>query len=168
MSHFTRISRIAPFCSAVAVAACVSVPVAQTGACDGDASGACAVVGYATVPRHSLTSAVSSFIVNDQDRSGVSRLEDLIEGHFAGVTVDRLANGDYSLHIRGSIGGADGGEPLVVVDGLVPSPNVSARIVLASVAPGAVMRIDVLRDAGSASAYGSRGAHGVILITTRR
>jgi TonB-dependent SusC/RagA subfamily outer membrane receptor len=98
----------------------------------------------------------------------VGRFEQLLEGRMPGVTVERVANGDYSVHVRGGTSAANSGEPLIVIDGMVSPMGVSTRTVLSSIAPESVARIDVLKDGGSTAIYGSRGANGVILITTKR
>jgi TonB-dependent SusC/RagA subfamily outer membrane receptor len=58
-------------------------------------------------------------------------------------------------------------EPLLVIDD-IPVQRGSLSMALASIAPHDVARIDVLKDAGSAAVYGSRGANGVVIITTKR
>ena len=96
----------------------------------------------------------------------VNRIEDLFAGRVAGVVAVRLPNGRYSVRIRGNHTMIANDEPLYVVDGLPISGNVEA--VLSSIDPGDVARIDVLKDAGATALYGSRGASGVIVITTKR
>ena len=96
----------------------------------------------------------------------VNRIEDLFAGRVAGVVAIRLPNGRYSVRIRGNHTMIANDEPLYVVDGLPISGNVEA--VLSSIDPGDVARIEVLKDAGSTAMYGSRGASGVIVITTKR
>ena len=87
-----------------------------------------------------------------------------------GVEVTRLPDGNYRLRIRGqrSIrGNPTDDNPLVVIDG-ISIPNESMGSMLADLSPGDVARIEVLKDASAMSMYGSRGANGVIVITTRR
>jgi TonB-dependent starch-binding outer membrane protein SusC len=83
------------------------------------------------------------------------------------VSARRLPNGRLSVRIRGSHSMLANDEPLYVVDGLPISPQ-NIDVVLAGIDPRDVERIDVLKDAGSTAIYGSRGASGVILITTKR
>jgi TonB-dependent starch-binding outer membrane protein SusC len=97
----------------------------------------------------------------------VSRIEDLFAGRVAGVVARRLPNGHLSVRIRGSHSMIANDEPLYVVDGL-PINTAQVDAVLAGIDPGDVERIDILKDAGSTALYGSRGAAGVILITTKR
>ena len=123
-------------------------------------------VGYGTQPRREVTGAVSSVTAEDMRGMHYTRVEEMIAARFAGVDVVRLVNGDYSIRIRGTRSENAEDEPLVVVDG-VPTSQMGPSV-LASLNPSDVERIDVLRDAGSTAIYGSRGANGVILITTKR
>lgn len=122
-------------------------------------------VGYGTRDRDELTGAVSSIRAEDAGRE-VTSIIDLIEGRLPGVSVRRLGNGDVSIRVRGASSFMGGGEPLFVIDGrTIMAPAGSA---LMAISPRDIVRIDVLKDAGATAIYGSRGANGVILITTRR
>ncbi|HLB82603.1 MAG TPA: TonB-dependent receptor plug domain-containing protein [Gemmatimonadales bacterium] len=126
-------------------------------------------VGYQTQSRHNTTAAVTSVSPTDAD-ARVTRLEDLLQARVPGLEVLPLSNGTYTLRIRGRHslrGGAADDEPLLVIDD-VPVPAGALGSALASMAPRDVRRIDVLKDAAAASIYGSRGANGVIIITTKR
>ncbi len=97
-------------------------------------------------------------------------MEDLLRARVPGLEVLPLANGAYTLRIRGRhtlSGGATDDEPLLVVDD-VPLAAGSVSSVLSGIAPRDVGRIDVLKDAAATSIYGSRGGNGVIIITTKR
>jgi TonB-dependent SusC/RagA subfamily outer membrane receptor len=122
-------------------------------------------VGYDRVAAEDVTGSVTSLSGEDFDVR-VSRIEELIRDRVAGVQVRRLPNGDYSFRVRGTRSLIGNNEPLVVIDGMPIAQQVMGAA-LAGLAPGNVVRIDVLKDAGSTAAYGSRGANGVILITTR-
>ena len=121
-------------------------------------------VGYGTSSRRDLTSAVGSVTSCDVAGQRVTRLEDLLQGRVAGVVVSHNKNGSLSVRVRGaqSLYGDD--EPLFVVDGM---PLLSGGP-LSGIDPQDVDRIDVLKDAGATAIYGSRGANGVIVITTKR
>ncbi|MDE0474878.1 MAG: TonB-dependent receptor plug domain-containing protein [Gammaproteobacteria bacterium] len=122
-------------------------------------------VGYGTQDRDEVTGAVSSIRAEDAGRE-VTSIIDLIEGRLPGVSVRRLGNGDVSIRVRGAGSFMGGGEPLFVIDGrTIMAPAGSA---LMAISPRDVVRIDVLKDAGATAIYGSRGANGVIVITTRR
>ena len=85
-----------------------------------------------------------------------ARIEDLFSGRFPGLDVQRTANGDISMLLRGK-------QPLLVLDGLETDP-----VALVSVTPSEVERIEVLRNASETAIYGSRGVNGVVVVTTRR
>lgn len=120
-------------------------------------------IGYGTQKRASSTGAVSSVTSSETRGQHYSRIEDMIAARMPGVDVRRATDGSYTIRIRGTNSYNSGAEPLVVVDG-VPARSAD---VLASIHPNDVEQIDVLRDAASAAIYGSRGANGVILITTK-
>lgn len=121
-------------------------------------------VGYGTQRADRVSGAVAVLRREELDASGATRVEELMLGRIAGVEVTPRADGSYSIHVRGrqSLLGDD--EPLIVLDGMALAPGFDA---LRGVAPQDVARIEVLKDAAGAI-YGSRGANGVIIITTRR
>lgn len=126
-------------------------------------------VGYQTQNKRDATVAVTSVAPTEAD-ARVTRIEDLLRARVPGLEVLPLANGTFTLRIRGRrglTGGATDDEPLLVVDD-VPVPTGSLGSVLAGIAPRDVGRIDVLKDAAATSIYGSRGGNGVIIITTKR
>ena len=111
-----------------------------------------------------MTGAVATVRAEDVDRE-VTSIEDLLQG-LAGVTVRRLPDGGISLRIRGSSSLSGGGEPLYVING-VPIHAPPGQALMGVIARD-ITRIDVLKDAGATSIYGSRGANGVVLIFTSR
>jgi TonB-dependent SusC/RagA subfamily outer membrane receptor len=126
-------------------------------------------VGYQTQSKRDATVAITSISPTEAD-ARVTRLEDLLQARVPGLEVLPLADGTYTLRIRGrhSILGRSGDdEPLLVIDD-IPVPQGSLGSALAGMTPRDVGRIDVLKDAAAASIYGSRGANGVIIITTKR
>ena len=106
-------------------------------------------------------------VATEKDWSGqvASRPEELFEGRFPGVQVLRLPEG-ISVRIRGSSSVMGDQEPLYVVDGITIDPGPGGALV--GINPADIERIEVLKDIGSTSLYGVRGANGVILIKTRR
>lgn len=122
-------------------------------------------IGYGEVERRDLTGSVSSLDAEELEGVRVSRVEELIRDRVPGVQVLRTPSGDYSFRIRGARSLMGSNEPLLVIDGMPIHPR-AMTAALSNIAPANVMRIDVLKDAGSTAAYGSRGANGVILITT--
>lgn len=114
--------------------------------------------GYATEPSATATASVSSIRGRDVPRG--TSLADMLD-RVPGVDVTRLGGADFSVRIRGVRSLVNSNEPLFVVDG---SPRTAGA--LDALIPSSIVRIDVLKDAGSLAAYGARGANGVILITT--
>ena len=114
------------------------------------------------------TGAVSSLTLTEAD-ARVSRVEDLLR-RIPGIQVVQRSDGNYDLRIRGPhtiMGSASDAEPLLVIDDL-PIPQGSLGNALAGLAPRDIARIDVLKDAAATGPYGSRGANGVIIISTKR
>jgi TonB-dependent SusC/RagA subfamily outer membrane receptor len=119
--------------------------------------------------RSDVTGAVASLSEEELDGMRVTRVEELLMGRIPGVQVIRTGGGEFSVRVRGAKSFGFGGteEPLYVIDGM-PLVNSGLRAALMGIAPQDIARIDVLKDAGATAAYGSKGANGVILITTRR
>ena len=95
----------------------------------------------------------------------MSSMADFLEGRVPGLEVRRLSAGNVSVRIRGDRSLLRDGEPLYVVDGI---PMNGSTGLLPDLDPRDIRSVDVLKDAGSLAAYGSRGANGVILITMKR
>lgn len=111
-------------------------------------------LGYQKVDKRNSTSATGT--VKVQRGSGYTDIYEYLRGRVAGVEV----NGT-SIRIRGDRSILGSNEPLILVDGIATDD-------ISHISPDEVERIDVLKDASSTAIYGSRGANGVILITTRR
>ena len=120
------------------------------------------VVGYGTAKRKDLTGAVSVVKVGELTEQPNSNLSNQLQGRASGVTV--LTSGQPGqapqIRIRG-INSFGNNTPLFVVDG-VPTQDIN------SLNPNDVATMQVLKDAGSASIYGSRASNGVVIITTKR
>ena len=122
------------------------------------------VVGYGVQRKSDLTGAISSINAAETlKKMPAAQVADLLQGRIAGLSIvnsSGAAGAAPTLRVRGvnSIK-ADGG-PLVVIDGF-PGGNLSA------INPADIKSIEVLKDASSTAIYGSRGANGVILITTK-
>jgi len=123
------------------------------------------VVGYGTRQRKDLTGSIASVSAAQIEQRPVSSYEDALAGAVPGIDVaPRSAKpGNISeITIRG-IGTISGDrEPLFVIDGFPTDANNAAAI-----NPANIMSIDVLKDASSTAIYGSRGANGVVIITTK-
>jgi TonB-linked SusC/RagA family outer membrane protein len=148
-------------------------------------------VGYGTQKKKDVNSAISSIRSQDLKDTPQVTLDQMIQGRAAGVTVTNNSGqpgGDVSIKIRGttSIGGTN--EPLYIVDGIpisgdATNSSTSGRPLAAGytgsnaasvtvsplslINPNDIETMDILKDASATAIYGSRGANGVILITTK-
>lgn len=144
------------------------------------------VVGYGTAKRKDLTGSVGSVKAKDFNQGALASPDQLIQGKVAGVQITNNSGapgGEVTVRIRGNNSIRAGNQPLVVVDGipldgrtsrpglgglpggLADLPNSNP---LSFINPADIATMDILKDASSAAIYGSRGANGVILITTKR
>ena len=122
------------------------------------------VVAYGTQRKSHLTGSVASLKNDKLDEIPVSQLDQALQGKMAGVqimNVDPEAGESPVIRVRGMGSISANASPLIVIDGF-PTPDG-----LAGVSMGDVESIEVLKDAASASLYGSRAAGGVILVTTK-
>ncbi|WP_118195827.1 SusC/RagA family TonB-linked outer membrane protein [Albibacterium indicum] len=122
------------------------------------------VVGYGTMRKSSLTSAISKIENEKLDQMPAGRPEAALVGRLAGVSITNSRNTPGTaptIRIRGAGSISASNNPLVVIDGF---PGGS----LGNINMNDVESIEVLKDASSAAIYGSRGAGGVIMVTTKR
>ncbi|MDP5121912.1 MAG: SusC/RagA family TonB-linked outer membrane protein, partial [Spirosomaceae bacterium] len=122
------------------------------------------VVGYGTQKKGNVTGAIAKYKNDNMDEAPVSRVDQALQGKIAGVQIQNTssdAGADPRIRIRGLSSVNAGASPLVVVDGHPVADGLSF------VNPADVESVEVLKDAASAAIYGSRGASGVILITTK-
>jgi TonB-dependent SusC/RagA subfamily outer membrane receptor len=170
---YTRRSRV-PFarqgglCAAVALvlAGCHSSPSDTSRPKPSPTPSAGSVqVGYGSQDKRDVTAAVSSASGEKMRANSPRTVADMLIGRFPGVEVRQQANGTPSIRIRGSRSFRSSEEPLIVVDGI---PQVNGGQSLMDLSPRDVESIDVLKDAAATSVFGSRGANGVILISTRK
>jgi TonB-linked SusC/RagA family outer membrane protein len=124
------------------------------------------VVGYGTQKKRDLTGSVTSVSSKDLANQPVPDAGQAIEGKAAGVQVisSGAPGANSSIQIRG-LGSINDSSPLLVIDG-VPTP--SGINYLNTINPNDIATIDVLKDASAAAIYGSQGANGVILVTTKK
>lgn len=124
------------------------------------------VVGYGTQKKRDLTGAITSLNSKDIGNQPVPDAGQAIEGKAAGVQVitSGAPGANSSIQIRG-LGSINDSSPLLVIDG-VPTPG--GINYLNTINPNDIATIDVLKDASSAAIYGSQGANGVILVTTKK
>lgn len=120
------------------------------------------VIGYGTQRKGDVTSAISSVKADDFIVGRIKDAAELVKGKIAGLSVTQPSgdpNATSSIKLRGTTTLQGDVTPLVLVDGVEGS--------LTTVAPENIASIDVLKDASAAAIYGTRGANGVILITTK-
>jgi len=143
------------------------------------------VIGYGAIRRSDVSSAVSSVKAKDLKDLPVAGIDQAIQGKVAGVTVTNNSGqpgGGVSVKVRG-VTTINSNDPLIVVDnvpffnntrsttgyaGLGGSDGQTGNSVMASINPGDIESIDVLKDASAQAIYGSQAANGVILITTKK
>ncbi|MBD3631113.1 SusC/RagA family TonB-linked outer membrane protein [Cyclobacterium sp.] len=140
------------------------------------------VVGYGTQKKRDITGSVSSLNEEQFNPGVVTSVDQLIVGRAAGVQITQASaepGGGVSIRIRGANSINANNEPLYVIDGLpidngasTPSSGVvnnpTPRNPLNSLNPSDIQSIEILKDASATAIYGSRGANGVILITTKK
>lgn len=122
------------------------------------------VVGYGTQKKSDITGAVTSVKVSELQDVPIARADQVLQGRVAGVQItsnDASANGSISIRIRGISSINGGSDPLVIIDGV-------QGVTLGDVHPNDIKSMEVLKDASATAIYGSRGASGVILITTKK
>ncbi len=121
------------------------------------------VVGYGTMKKSDLTGAIGSLAAKDMENTPVANIGQAIQGKIAGLQViDAGKPGDnVSIKVRG-LGSINNCDPLVVIDGIPTDLGIN------SLNMADVERLDVLKDASATAIYGSRGANGVIMITTKK
>ena len=121
------------------------------------------VIGYGTAKKSDLTGAVSSLSKEAMTDKLVLSVEDALRGKLAGVTIrnaDGAPGSDMHIRIRGAGSINATNSPLYVVDGILMEST--------DVSPAEIESIEILKDASSTAIYGSRGANGVVVITTKR
>ncbi len=121
-------------------------------------------IGYGTMRKSDLTGAITSVNAKDLKKGVITSTEQLLQGKVAGLSVVQSSGAPEagaSLRLRGGTSLSASNGPLVVVDGI---PGVDFN----SVQPNEILSIDILKDASAAAIYGSRGANGVIIVTTNR
>lgn len=124
-------------------------------------------VGYGQQARKDVTGAVASIDAGSQRDNSALQLEQLIQGRVAGVEIIRVDAGRISLRIRGQNSITSSSEPLYVIDGMKVRAETFTDA-MAGINPGDVARIEILKDAGATAIYGTDGANGVVIVTTRR
>lgn len=121
------------------------------------------VIGYGTVEKRDVTGAIGSVNAKDFKEQPVLRVDQILQGRTAGVNVTNSSGapgGNVTIRIRGANSITGNNDPLYVIDGFVGGD-------FNDVNPSDIENIQVLKDASATAIYGSRGANGVVLITTK-
>ena len=143
------------------------------------------VIGYGTVRKSDLTGAVSSLKSDDLNPGANVSVDQMMLGRAAGVQITQSSSepgGGLSIRIRGASSINASNEPLYVIDGFPidnsanfgsggaasVATNLSPRNPLNSLNPNDIESIEILKDASATAIYGSRGANGVIMVTTKK
>ncbi|SEO13042.1 TonB-linked outer membrane protein, SusC/RagA family [Mucilaginibacter sp. OK283] len=122
------------------------------------------VVGYGTQRKSDVTGSLSSLSSKDFKDQPVTRIDQALQGRVAGVQVvnnSGAPGGDVKIRVRGSNSILGDNNPLYVIDGFIGGDFNNLN-------PDDIANIEVLKDASSTAIYGSRGANGVVLITTKK
>jgi len=124
-------------------------------------------IGYGSVRKKDLTTAVSTVSTEDMQLRPVTEASGFIQGKVAGVQVTQtsgLPGSGMTVRVRGASSIASSNDPLYVVDGV---PVGTGNYAIAYLSPNDIETMQILKDASSAAIYGSRAANGVVLITTK-
>lgn len=123
------------------------------------------VVGYGSVRKEDLTGSIATVNVDNQSKTPVVGTAQLLEGRASGVQViqnqSQPGGTVFSVRIRGTNSISSSSEPLYVVDGYAGAD-------ISTLDPNDIASMQILKDASAVAIYGSRGANGVIIITTKR
>ncbi|MBJ7880611.1 SusC/RagA family TonB-linked outer membrane protein [Gelidibacter salicanalis] len=123
------------------------------------------VVGYGTRKKSHLTGAIAKIGGDEVAAVQAARVDEALAGKLPGVNIQNQSGepgSDLKIQIRSGSSLSSNSDPLIVVDGFPISGN------LATVNPNDIESLEVLKDAASAAIYGSLGANGVILVTTKK
>lgn len=122
------------------------------------------VIGYGTMRKKDLTGAVAQVKPTNMMKEGISNVQDLLRTGVPGlnVGVSSSAKGGGSMQIRGQRSLTAGNDPLIVVDNVIFTGELS------EINPQDIAQIDVLKDASSAAVFGAQSANGVVIITTKK
>ncbi|WP_316799800.1 TonB-dependent receptor [Pedobacter frigidisoli] len=122
------------------------------------------VIGYGTKKKRDLTGTVATIDNAEIVKSRATNAQEALQGRMSGVDVRKTSGkpgADMSIEIRGANSITGNTQPLYVVDG-IPTGNIN------DINPADIERIDVLKDASSTAIFGSRGANGVVIVSTKR
>ncbi|MEG0948273.1 MAG: TonB-dependent receptor [Bacteroidales bacterium] len=146
------------------------------------------VVGYGAVRKSDLTGSVTSVKASDEEAARATSFDKMLQGKAAGVMISTGSSapgGSVSVRIRGTSSLRGNNSPLYVIDGNIISSlgetsnpmsqgtsggnsRIDEQNPLAAISPQDIESIEILKDASATAIYGSQGANGVILITTKQ
>lgn len=130
---------------------------------DSEALEATVVIGYGTAKKSDITGSIASVGGNDLREIPANDVSRALEGRVAGVQMTQTSSkpgSSMQIRIRGQRSLSASNDPLIVLDGI---PFMGS---LSDISPNDIKSMDILKDAASTAIYGSRGANGVIMITT--
>ncbi len=122
------------------------------------------VIGYGEVKKSDLTGSVSTVGARNFGDQPVKSVSDILQGRSSGVevtTVSGMPGASAKVRIRGTTSINKSSDPLYVIDGMISSSG------LDGLNPQDIQSMEILKDASSTAVYGSRGANGVVLVTTK-
>ncbi len=143
------------------------------------------VVGYGTVKKSDLTGSVASIKLNENNEQRVVSVPEALQGKIAGVQILNNTGepgAGMTFRVRGATSVMGSNRPLIVIDGqpiesdlnassagsgLPPATVITPTDPLATINPSDIKSIEILKDASATAIYGSRGANGVVMITTK-
>lgn len=133
------------------------------------------VIGYGTVKKSDLTGSVGSIQVDKIQGLSVKSVDQMLQGRTSGLYMVQnsgMPGASSAVRIRGGNSISGGNEPLYIIDGMPVYPSASSDQTslnpLNSIPTADIESIEVLKDASSTAIYGSRGANGVIIVTTKK
>ena len=124
------------------------------------------VVGYAVGTKRTISGAVDRVGKEDMNKGIITSAADALKGKVAGVVISQSGGdpmGTTNIRVRGTSSLSGGNDPLVIIDGVF-----SDMTMFSALAPGDIESMTILKDASETAQYGSRGAAGVIVVTTTK
>jgi len=124
------------------------------------------IVGYATTSKHALSGAVDHVSKENMNQGVITSPMDALKGKASGVIISQDGGdpmGTTNIRIRGTSSLSGGNSPLIIIDGVFGDINT-----LNALSPGDISSMTILKDASETAQYGSRGAAGVIVVTTSK
>lgn len=139
------------------------------------------VIGYGTVKRKDLTGSVASINSSEIKSQPINSFNQALQGKVSGVQITQASNspgGGITIRVRGGNSISASNDPLYVIDGFpVATPSAASGASnsganyanpLSTINPSDIESIEILKDASATAIYGSRGANGVVIVTTKR